>query len=250
MIPTDEDIEGGFLGPADMAPADIDVQRGGESRRGSKRVRLIDGTLAYKDEVDPALIQKRSYRKRSGGKNKNEEEELAEEEARIAVRKQRVARYQRQIIEDINPFVLDVGLMFTGFPKDRCIEIKGDKAYVTQLGQAHMFNDVQIKVFATTVARMQETDRGQQLFDAMQGISVYAFLALSGMMLVMWFMQLSTMRKMQIQAVKAAMQGMAPPDQTVPQNGKGAQGIGDILNSFMDSMKPKTGPDKSDLLAS
>ena len=160
--------------------------------------------------------------------------ELDEEQEKLELRRQRRERYAETIRKDVNPFLLDIGSMLTSLPKQALVQQRGNDFFLTPLGEQVAWNETQIRVHSTTLARLQETERGQQLLESLEGISPYAFLGLSGLMLLMWFMGMMSLRQMQITRLKAALSGEGAHTESKPEtNGQAPTNFMDMVASFM-----------------
>lgn len=238
MIPTDEQIATGDIPqPDDMAPVDLGLV--GEEPKKRR------GRQPYpRDPVTGEIIRPDGTR---GTKPRTPRTPGLSPEQVVSVRRERVARYTSIIEQDVNPFVLDLAVMVSGFPREACLEQRGNSLVYTQIGQAHVFSPTQVRVYATTAARLQETERGQELIDKMNNAAPYAFLAVSGVMTIMWFLQVYSMRKLAMQNVQGMMSQMMGSTQrgAAQQNGNGnAPSIGDMLAGFFGKKKQAAQPEE------
>lgn len=223
-IPDDDTT---ILTPEDMestsVPTDTEIQQTTKRQRGRKPLpRDADGNIIR----PPGYIPPSQRRKGS---------ELDREQEKLELRRQRRSRYEETIRKDVNPYLIDIGSMLTSIPKQAMIQQRGNTFVLTPLGEQIAWNEVQIKVHATTLARLQETERGQQLLESLEGISPYAFLGLSGIMILMWFMGLMSIRQMQMSQLKAALSGEGAHSEVKVENNGHAPtgGMMDMIQSFL-----------------
>ncbi len=236
-IPTDKEMALGisYISPAtadDMAPTVVPNENPEEPRRRGRKAYPRDeqGRIIRPDgSVGP---RPQGARRTGGG---GLADDLAEREAVVANRKAREQRYNQMIREEANPLVLDIGCFIAGVPKQQVLIPVAGGFRVNPMGEALMFNDIQITIFSKTLARMHETPAGQQLMDKLEGISPYAFLGLSAVMLLMYAMNLFALRQMQMTVAKRAMEGMQQVQE--PTNGKPGVSLNDMLSNLFSQGK-------------